>query len=327
MVHILLMSDVKTGGWVSNVKNLVRRCRADGVDAMGVQPAGRAKRVTDWLIRRPLIDILTAKEPMLVYCVHMKRFGSAVLDLVARGATIRLADPTEFDPDLLEAIKRTGNEVLVNRVTNQKALEEKGIEARRLPQPFERKWDGLDPGRERTRFAVSTSRVDWDKHQEITVGANGQVEPERAVQIFGTENRIYGFHKLDKAAPGWRQWYHGEFGHEENPVRDARIMVDMSAIKGDGGGSQFTFLEGQDAGATLALNRAWFGPDGPESGADPTGPRHALVAETAEELVGILEEPPNGEDERKRRELGYELLRQHTEPGLGKRYVAHARRL
>ena len=62
-------------------------------------------------------------------------------------------------------------------------------------------------------------------------------------------------------------------------------MVDLTAIVSDGGGSQYTFLEGWDAGCVLVLNKKW-GLSGDKT-MDPNV--NCLFVEDADELCEVLQ--------------------------------------
>jgi hypothetical protein len=136
--------------------------------------------------------------------------------------------------------------------------------------------------------AVAYSRLDWDKHTLMIAQANQQLVESDRVRIYGAENRLYTYHKVDKAVPGWRGEYGGVFDTAmEAGVRlaeRAHYAVDLSAIVGDGDGTQYTFLEAWDAGTTLVVNRKWLRTGEGEVREGET----AFVVGSVEELVELL---------------------------------------
>ena len=67
------------------------------------------------------------------------------------------------------------------------------------------------------------------------------------ISLFGAENRLYVHHKLKEL--NIQEYWKGKFPKNLSPVyedksilKDAKYMIDMSIIKGDGGGTQYTFL-------------------------------------------------------------------------------------
>ena len=126
-----------------------------------------------------------------------------------------------------------------------------------LPHPYL----PCNPKRNEQWNAVSYSRLDWDKHTEIIAGANEILPNKLKCKIYGSENRLYAYMKLDKVFPNWKNDYKGKFpkviGAGAIVASKAKFAVDMSAIKKDGNGSQYTFLEAWDAGSVLVLNSKW----------------------------------------------------------------------
>jgi len=140
--------------------------------------------------------------------------------------------------------------------------------------------------------AVSISRIDFDKNTDIILKANLLIkDPKKRTQIFGAENRLYVHHKLGEL--DFYNFWKGKFEkdyplmHEGKDIlQDTHYMVDMSTIKNDGGGSQYTFLEGIYQGCVLVLHRNWI-----NQGTIFKEGVNCLAAETPEELATILSEP------------------------------------
>ena len=112
--------------------------------------------------------------------------------------------------------------------------------------------------------AVSISRIDFDKHTEMILEANKILEKKgkKPVDIYGAKNDLYVFHHLkNKLNLNLDKYYKGTFKKDFSAVNDllknTKFVVDMSAIKGDGGGSQYTFLEAIYQDCALVLNSKW----------------------------------------------------------------------
>jgi hypothetical protein len=111
--------------------------------------------------------------------------------------------------------------------------------------------------------AVCISRIDFDKNTDIILKANALIEDKKNhIYLFGAENRIYIHHKLNKLNVG--EYWKGKFPKNLEPtykdksiLKDAKYMVDMSIIKGDGGGTQYTFLEAIYQDCVLVLHEEW----------------------------------------------------------------------
>ena len=137
--------------------------------------------------------------------------------------------------------------------------------------------------------AVTISRIDFDKNTDIILRANQLIpDSNKKVQIFGAENRLYVHHKLGEL--DFYNFWKGKFDKDypltyqgKDILKDTRFVVDMSTIKNDGGGSQYTFLEAIYQGCVLVLHRDWI-----NQGSLFKEGINCLSASTPEELSEIL---------------------------------------
>ena len=129
-----------------------------------------------------------------------------------------------------------------------------------LVHPFY-EYDKIDSGLSYKN--VSISRIDFDKNTDIILRANQLINDEnKKVYLFGAENRIYVHHKLKSlnVEEYWKGKFQKDFEpkYEDNSIlKDADFMIDMSIIKGDGGGTQYTFLEAIYQDCILVLHNEW----------------------------------------------------------------------
>lgn len=118
------------------------------------------------------------------------------------------------------------------------------------------------PWEQRQNLAISLARIDFDKRTDIILEANSGLPEELRITLFGGENRVFS-RKLQKRWPNlFRQGQTKRYSQHDPTaaVRTAsqyRFMVDMSVMYGDGGGTQYTFFEGANAGCVLVLNWKW----------------------------------------------------------------------
>ena len=139
--------------------------------------------------------------------------------------------------------------------------------------------------------AVSISRVDFDKNTDMILKANKLIkDSKKRVHIFGAENRIYVHHKLGEL--DFYNYWKGKFEkdyplcHEGKDIlKNTHYVVDMSTIKNDGGGSQYTFLEAIYQGCVLILHREWV-----SQGSTFTEGVNCFAADSPEELAKVLSE-------------------------------------
>ena len=108
---------------------------------------------------------------------------------------------------------------------------------------------------------IATSRIDFDKHTDQILIANQHLENNKKVTIYGAKNDLYVYHHLtNKLGLDINENYVGgtfpkSFEYLDQILKNARYVVDLSAIKNDGGGSQYTFLEAIYQDAVLILNK------------------------------------------------------------------------
>ena len=178
-----------------------------------------------------------------------------------RGSENPLIQETEMGSYLLKRFK-----VYVIRESVQTYLQENfGISSTFLKHPFypteiPKTMKGL-------RFKnVSVARIDFDKNTDILLKTNALLDPndmDNHIHIFGAENRIYVYHKLREL--GIHKYWLGKFAKNMIPqyqeghsiLKSADYMIDLSIIKGDGGGTQYSFLEAIHQDCILILHHEW----------------------------------------------------------------------
>lgn len=133
------------------------------------------------------------------------------------------------------------------------------------------------------RGFVATSRVDFDKNTTMILDAN---RLGAGVDIVGFENRLYTRFKV---CPDYPEWVQSKGDHPRSGAESfalltkARGMVDLTDIKGDGGGTQYTFLEAWDAGAVPIIGSWWLRPKD-----DMVDGLNCLSVSSAEQMAKML---------------------------------------
>lgn len=181
-----------------------------------------------------------------------------LLETFPDGSYIVIHDPSEVTKKtsymLLEHLKRF-NVITIRKSVQSYLLTNHNINSKYIPHPFYQYNHSTSNGDK----AISISRVDYDKHTNIILDANGLLQPEQAINIHGYANHQYVYFKLDSER--FRSCYKGVFPKTAdaitNILKDAKFMVDMSVIKHDGGGTQYTFLEAIYHKCALVLNKNW----------------------------------------------------------------------
>ena len=200
------------------------------------------------------------------------------------GTHIVIHDPTEVkktsDIALLTALKRF-NVITIRKSVQDYLQSELNILSKHIIHPFYAYPYTKCPT---PHTAVSTSRIDYDKHTDIILDANKTLaEP---ISLYGAVNGRYVCFKLDDAE--FHKYHKGTFNKTfealNNILTDAKFVVDMSIIKKDGGGSQYTFLEALYQECALVINKKWT--DNMET--PYKYGENCFIVETPQELINVI---------------------------------------
>jgi glycosyltransferase involved in cell wall biosynthesis len=228
------------------------------------------------------------------------------LDKMPDGTMIVIHDPTEVSgkgkEPVLKALARF--KVITIRESVKKFLKDEfNIKSKFIIHPF---YEYPFTKSKSPKEAVSVSRIDFDKHTDIILKANKHLK--NPIDIYGAINRQYVFFKLNDL--GFKRFYKGPFEKSfedlDDILSEAKYVVDMSVIKNDGGGSQYTFLEAMYQGCALIINAKWV----ENSKTEFVNGKNCFVIGTEEELADLLNKDPSTSRVVKG---GKELLRPHIE--------------
>ena len=213
-------------------------------------------------------DILKIEGPILITAMD-KHHRELAVKLLKQGAYIVIHDPTELrNPEFKKFIQPS--QVIVVRKSMLKHMPK----ATFIGHPYMavgtvdplnfREWQS------RSNHAISISRLDFDKNSSWLFEVNRKLPLDRQIIIRGAENRMYTKNKIVPKYPEYRQdskrpkdkraIYDLKFRGAFNLCKKAKFMTDFSVIKGDGGGTQYTFLEAIDAGTICLVHKNWIYP-------------------------------------------------------------------
>jgi hypothetical protein len=193
---------------------------------------------------------LCKQYPILIVAVD-KHYYETATQLIKAGASITIHDPTELKEPIKTLVMTAKTIVIRETMLNHLP------HATYIQHPYQVRQLTTNTNK---KPAVALSRIDFDKHTDIIIQANTKLETP--IEIYGFMNTVYAHFKLNPISPNWKDNYYGSF-----PANDlwaaAKIaskyerVVDMSVIKKDGGGTQYTFLEAANANTNLILNNQW----------------------------------------------------------------------
>lgn len=258
MIALFYLSPNTTGGWVTFTAHLMESFAIAGEDVRLYKVGNRTERHTRPFgygigyqnVSREDAIKLAEENPSIIVAVQ-KNAAEVAADLVDAGAKVVLHDPTELKAGLAQC--KVERPWVIRRAVQRQVPGSVFIR-----HPYVRRTVvGKLP---KKRGAVSISRIDFDKHTNLILDAN---RLGAGVDIRGFENRLYTKFKIVPNYPEWEQsvaHYPREVDAAFNLLLGAKFMVDMSLIKGDGGGTQYTFLEAWDAGTVPIINTGWIIP-------------------------------------------------------------------
>lgn len=285
-INLFYLAKPPYGGWVTYTAHMVKAFRELGHEARVVKKGNKTENKT-----RPFLlgevyqninpDMFTALKGINII-VAVDKHHYEYLFKVKNGSILVVHDPTEISEELQEIIKRKRFKLVTIREANVRTIENR---LRQKPvfikHPYVPVFEEVP---EKTKCAVCVSRIDWDKNTHVIAAANEKTK--NPADIYGAINRLYEFHKIVKEAPEWRKHYKGGFPKEINGAdlcKDYRYMIDLSVIKGDGGGTQYSFLEAIDASSVLILHKDWI-----IEGSIFENAKNCLVVSNASQLAELL---------------------------------------
>lgn len=280
---LFYQSKVPVGGFVSYTSHLCRSLRLMGheceVYKVRARTEGKPRPFSDG-VNYTNISIADAKavirksDHSIITATFFRGYEDIICDLIEEGAEVVLHDHTDIRQDFADFLYEYEVRPIVIRQANLAAVREFDLEPLYVPHPYVPA-SNISKNGKRPVHAVSVCRMDYDKHTDWLIATNEKLPPERQIQFWGRHTRMYMFQKIVGKYKGWDDAKnytgpnypkeHHNFPRESGfAVRlnsEAHFSCDMSAIKGDGGGTQYSFLEAIDGGAVLVINRAWLHPN------------------------------------------------------------------
>ena len=211
------------------------------------------------------IEELIKKDNLVITAIDKNYYK--YLDKFPDNTILIIHDPTEVkNKEFVEKIKRFKIYTIRETVKNY-LLDKFGIESTFKLHPFY-EYQLEDINKNCSYKCLSISRIDFDKHTDIILKANKLIEDEnKKIYIFGAENRMYIHHDLKKLGllEDFEKYWMKKFpknlpltdSNSNNLLNNCEYIIDMSIIKGDGGGTQYTFLEAIYNDCILILHKDW----------------------------------------------------------------------
>lgn len=326
-VTLIYQTDVRFGGWATYTVHLARALRASGCDVRIARIRTRdEKKDRDFGYGEtyqnisPTTAVKLAKEEVVLTTAVGKNYYDQIAEVLEEGGWITIHDPNEIKTEEWKnSIPQ--ERCFIIRTSMQQYLPG----ATFIRHPFDPYFRGRF-NRMVTHNGVAISRIDFDKRTHWILEANRLVAERLRVRVMGEETRQYTFRQLCPKFPEFiqnsdreeedRSRFPRVWGAAQELCRNARLMVDLSEIKGDGGGTQYTFLEAIDAGAVCVLNKAWI-----RKGGVMVPNKNCLAVGGPTELAELLRQAPqSGPSLRKIRKGARKLLVNHAPRLVGRKY-------
>ena len=313
-VNLFYLSGNTTGGWVTYTAHLMYGLAKVAPGLVKLYKVGnnteRKERSFGYGLSYRNVTLadalLIAKGDPTVIVALQKNYREQAAALIGAGAWLVVHDPAEFANLKLCASSKY--------ITIRKAVTPQVPGATFVPHPYSRSCVGKVNTLEHN--ACSICRIDFDKHTEILLDANRLLPDKLKIQIRGFENRLYTRFKIVPKYPEWVQSVNHYPREREAAVAicgKSRYTVDMSLIKGDGGGTQYSFLEAMDAGSINIIHKDWVIP-----GDEMVPGANCLAVSNGAELAALLSKPlPN---QRAIVEAGYKLLQRHESAVIAQKF-------
>ncbi len=291
MIALFYLAEPTYGGWVTYTSHLAYSFRDMGYNVMlfkiGNRDESKSRDFGNGL-QYLNVTLETAVQVAKTYKSYIVASGPDYekdsAELLLHGADIVIHDHTEMRKLLLEALKKP---VITIGEMNKNKLETLGVKSKVIRHPYmpnkKTNWD-------KKYSCVSHARVDWDKNTNMLIEANLELNEEDRISVFGSINRLYVHHKIISklGQEVWDRSYKGKFPKTlyagVQLCGEADMVIDLSVIKGDGGRTQYTFLEAFDAGTPLVVHRKWLSKEDPLLVEN----FNVLAIESKEELVEVI---------------------------------------
>jgi len=259
-VNLVYMAKPIYGGWVTFTAHLALKYNCE-LYKIGKRTEKNKRKYgygVDYL--NTDINEIIKKDNLVITAVD-KHYWE-YLHLFPKGTKIIIHDPTELKGKNNKLVELLDNfEIITIRETVYKFLMEKYNKGSTfLTHPFYEYEKNTGKGEYN---CVSISRIDFDKNTKMILEANKLIKDEsNKIYLFGAENRLYVHHKLQGL--DFEKYWKGKYPKNlplkyegKDLLNDCNYVVDMSVIKGDGGGTQYTFLEAIYHDCVLILHKEW----------------------------------------------------------------------
>lgn len=288
-LNLLYLAGNRTGGWATYTAHLML-----GLSSIGVEPylytistrTERKRRQFGFGMEYRNLSLEAAMSlPGPVYVTALHKNYTALGEQLARRDKCWFAVQAYTEISCLPKQTPTGGYIAIRQ-----ALADRVDGSVFIPHPYTRL---LPAGTFSTNeyVACNISRVDFDKNTHVILDANRLLHPSNRVDIYGCQNNRYAHVKLGPNYPEWlgyKSVFPRRAGAAVAICNQYTLSVDLSVIKKDGGGTQYTFMEAMDAGSANVIHSEWLIP-GDEMIAWPDARANCFAVGDSSQLAQLIE--------------------------------------
>ena len=265
-MNLIYMATPIFGGWITMTAHLALKY---DYPLYKISKSGRNEKKKrdfgyDVKYQNLSIDELVKKDNILITALDKHYYE--YLDRFPDNTTIIMHDPNDFKSQpVLDFLKRV-NVITIREAVKKKLLTDHNIQSVFKFHPFYEYDKNLYKSSITDKY-ITTSRIDFDKNTDIVLRANKLISDEQNhIQMYGKENRLYVEFNLKKMdlKDDYLKYWKGRFlktlpmsYEDKDLLNNCKYVIDLSVIKGDGGGTQYTFLEAIYQDCVLILHKDW----------------------------------------------------------------------
>jgi len=259
MTNLVYMAKPIYGGWVTFTAHLSLKYEYPLYKIGKRTEKNKRNYGYDVSYQNMNINDLLQKDDIMITAVD--KHYNEYLHMFPKDTKLIIHDPTELKGknNPLKELMSHFKIITIRKTVQSLLLQDYGIHSEYKPHPF---YEYQKTNKSSPYHSLSISRIDFDKHTEHILEANKYLDNEKQIYIFGAENRLYVHHKL-KEYP-FHEFWKGKYPktlpleyNGQDLLNDCKFVVDMSIIKEDGGGTQYTFLEAIYHQCALILHKEW----------------------------------------------------------------------
>lgn len=293
---LLYLARPNYGGWVTFTAHLQRLLPGSRLYKIG-NKLERKTRDFGYDVRYQNIpaEALPMLENIVITAIDKNYYN--ILPRVRSGKIV-IHDPTELKKELIPHLEKL-EVITIRKKVHDLLIDKYSLNSQLINHPYQ----PFEYKETKKSGIVSLCRIDFDKHFDIVLDSNIPID------IYGSANTMYVYHKLDKDK--FNSLYKGHIPKTSQAIQDVllnkRYFVDMSLIKGDGGGTQYSFLEAINAKCVLILQKAWI-----EAGDTFKHEHNCIAVSSAKELADAVNRYDD-ETLNKIADNAFEMLKDHQE--------------